>query len=104
MSQMSTSKDNPVTAGYARAYLEKLTALLGRLDPGSVEAVGRLLHRARAEGRQVFLMGNGGSAALASHAPVGPGKGGPRGREPRFRLLSLNHNRPSMTAAATAPL
>jgi len=66
MPTMSTSKDNPVTAAYARGYLEKLTGLLGKLDPLQVEAVGRLLHRARAEGRQVFLMGNGGSAALAS--------------------------------------
>src|SRR5438309_1364757 len=67
MPQMSTSKDNPVTAAYASGYLTKLTGLLGRLDPQQVETVGRLLHRARAEGRQVFLMGNGGSAALASH-------------------------------------
>src|SRR5213592_734444 len=97
MPQMSTSKDNPVTAAYARGYLEKLTGLLQRLDPQQVEAVGGLLHRARAEGRQVFLMGNGGSAALVA---VDLGKGCSRGRERRFRVLSLTDNVPWMTAVS----
>jgi len=100
MPPMSASKDNPVTAAYASGYLEKLTGLLGRLDPREVEAVGRLLHRARAEGRQVFLMGNGGSAALASHVAVDLGKGCSRGRERRFRVLSLTDNVPWLTAVS----
>src|SRR3989442_4963520 len=100
MPQMPRSKENPVTAAYASGCLEKLSRLLQGLDPQQVEAVGRLLHRARAEGRQVFLMGNGGSAALASHVAVDLGKGCSRGRERRFRVLSLTDNVPWMTAVS----
>lgn len=98
MPQMSLSKENPVTAAYAGGYIEKLTKLLKSLDPKQIESVGKLLHAARAEGRQVFVLGNGGSAALASHVAVDLGKGCSRGREKRFRVLSLTDNVPWMTA------
>ncbi|MCW8130598.1 MAG: SIS domain-containing protein [Planctomycetota bacterium] len=92
------AKENPVTAAYVSGYLEKLSALLKSLDPKEVEAVGKLLHQARDEGRQVFVLGNGGSAALASHVAVDLGKGCSRGREKRFKVLSLTDNTPWMTA------
>ena len=100
MPQLTTSAANPVTAAYASGYLEKLSALLKQLEPRSIEAVGALLHRARAEGRQVFLLGNGGSAALASHIAVDLGKGCSRGRAKRFRVLALTDNTPWLTALA----
>jgi len=91
---------NLATPGYVRSYLERLGALLKKLDPGEVSGVGQLLADARAEGRQVFLCGNGGSAALASHIAVDLGKGCSRNRPKRFRALSLNDNTPWMTALA----
>ena len=62
--------------------------------------MGELLSIARAEGRQVFLCGNGGSAALASHLAVDLGKGCSRNRDQRFKVLSLTDNVPWMTALA----
>lgn len=92
------ANENPVTAAYVSGYLAKLNKLLNSLDPKQVEAVGQLLHQARAEGRQVFVLGNGGSAALASHVAVDLGKGCSRGREKRFKVLSLTDNTPWLTA------
>ncbi|GMV82282.1 MAG: phosphoheptose isomerase [Planctomycetota bacterium] len=100
MPELKTTAHNPVTAGYAANYLKRLIEVLGRMDPKEIEAAGGALHRARAEGRQVFVFGNGGSAALASHVAVDLGKGCSRGREKRFRVLSLTDNVPWITALA----
>src|SRR6185295_19826260 len=89
---------NLVTTDYVRNYLGKLDTLLKTVDPKQVANVGEMLTAARAEGRQVFLIGNGGSAALASHLAVDLGKGCSRNREKRFRVLSLTDNVPWMTA------
>lgn len=91
---------NFTTPAYVRSYLERLGALLQKLNPDTVARVGQLLADARAEGRQVFLCGNGGSAALASHLAVDLGKGSSRNRPKRFRVLSLNDNTPWLTALA----
>lgn len=89
---------NVVTTDYVRSYLGKLDAVLKTIEPKEVSVVGGLLNAARHEGRQVFLCGNGGSAALASHLAVDLGKGCSRNREKRFRVLSLNDNMPWVTA------
>ncbi len=89
---------NFATPDYIRGYLGKLDATLKSLDPKEISAVGALLAAARHEGRQVFIAGNGGSAALASHVAVDLGKGCSRNREKRFRVLSLTDNMPWITA------
>jgi D-sedoheptulose 7-phosphate isomerase len=89
---------NVANSDYARSYISKLTAVLATIDPKQVEKAGELLTAARAEGRQVFLCGNGGSAAMASHIAVDLGKGCSRNREKRFKVLSLTDNVPWMTA------
>lgn len=94
----SSAPRNPVTVPYAKEYLAKLAQVLHALDPRQIEKAGVLLHAARAEGRQVFLLGNGGSAATSSHLAVDFGKGCSRGREKRFRVLSLTDNMPWITA------
>jgi len=58
------------------------------------------LERAYLEGRQVFIMGNGGSGSSASHAAGDLNKGVSYGRERRFRVLSLNDNMATLTAYA----
>ncbi|MCS6852397.1 MAG: SIS domain-containing protein [Gemmataceae bacterium] len=66
-----------------------------------LEAVARLVERLRAvleaEG-QVFVFGNGGSAANASHFATDLGKGASDRLARRFRVLSLTDNTPWMTA------
>lgn len=89
---------NLATPDYVRGYIGKLEAVLKSLDPREISAVGGLLAVARHEGRQVFIAGNGGSAALASHVAVDLGKGCSRNREKRFRVFSLTDNMPWITA------
>ena len=77
MPTMQTS--NPVSTDYVRGYLARVEHTLRTVDPKQVAKVGELLTYARNEGKQVFLCGNGGSAALASHLAVDIGKGCSRG-------------------------
>src|SRR5262245_4741563 len=71
------------------------------LDSISIEAVAKLigtLQQALAEDRQIFVFGNGGSAANASHFVTDLGKGASDKLAKRFRCLSLNDNVSWMTA------
>ncbi|HEY8751958.1 MAG TPA: SIS domain-containing protein [Tepidisphaeraceae bacterium] len=65
------------------------------------DAVAALIDRLRialAEDRQVFVFGNGGSAANASHFATDLGKGSSDKLGKRFRVLSLNDNVSWLTA------
>jgi len=80
---------------------EYLGRLIGTLEAMPLEAIGSLsdmLYRAYTDGKQVFVLGNGGSASTASHMAADLGKNtiGPNMR--RFRILSLNDNIPLLTA------
>src|SRR6266478_886203 len=80
---------------------EYLKAQKAALDSIPVEAVVKLigkLQKALAEGRQLFVFGNGGSAANASHFVTDLGKGASDKLMRRFRCLSLNDNVSWMTA------
>ena len=59
-----------------------------------------LLAAAWKEDRQVFVFGNGGSAANSSHFATDLGKGASDRLPRRFRVLSLNDNVSWMTAIA----
>lgn len=54
-------------ADFARRYVTYLGRLLSELDFGRIEELAHLLEDARRAGRSVYLVGNGGSAATASH-------------------------------------
>ncbi len=71
------------------------------LDSIPMEAVGQVIekfHQALREDRQIFVFGNGGSAANASHFITDLGKGSSDKLPRRFRCLSLNDNVSWMTA------
>jgi D-sedoheptulose 7-phosphate isomerase len=81
-------------AGYLAAQKEALDSI-------PVDAVDALIQRfqqALREDRQVFVFGNGGSAANASHFVTDLGKGSSDRLPRRFRVLSLNDNVSWMTA------
>jgi D-sedoheptulose 7-phosphate isomerase len=59
-----------------------------------------VLNQARVEGKRIFVMGNGGSAAMASHFACDLGKGTVQEGETRFKVISLNDNVPLLTAYA----
>src|SRR2546421_5271512 len=78
-----------------------LKAQKAALDSIPVEAVQKLiesLQKALAQDRQIFVFGNGGSAANASHFMTDLGKGASDKLPKRFRCLSLNDNASWITA------
>src|SRR2546423_15380570 len=78
-----------------------LKAQKAALDSIPIEAVAQLiekLRRALTEDRQIFVFGNGGSAANASHFITDLGKGASDKLGKRFRCMSLNDNVSWMTA------
>jgi D-sedoheptulose 7-phosphate isomerase len=80
---------------------EYLKAQKAALDSISVEAMEQLIQKfqkALAEDRQIFVFGNGGSAANASHFITDLGKGASDKLGKRFRCSSLNDNVSWMTA------
>lgn len=82
-------------------YLTDLKAALDALDPVQIKAVRERIGALRERGGQLFLCGNGGSAATASHLANDLGKGASWGRSgPRFRVIALTDNIPWMTALA----
>jgi D-sedoheptulose 7-phosphate isomerase len=72
-------------------------------DSIPMDAVAELIGRLRTalrENRQIFVFGNGGSAANSSHFATDLGKGASDKMGKRFRVLSLNDNVSWMTALA----
>ena len=85
----------------SRVYFEHLGRVVAKLPYRDIEEVTDLLHEAYRQSRSVFLFGNGGSAALASHFACDLGKGtAAAAHDKRFRVLSLTDNVPLMTAWA----
>jgi D-sedoheptulose 7-phosphate isomerase len=77
--------------------------LLKALDAVDLERVGQAIEwfrEARAEGRQIFVCGNGGSAATATHFVTDMVKGASYSRPTRFRILALTESVPTITAYA----
>ena len=75
--------------------------LLRSIETVDLEKVRRaidILSRARDEGRQIFVCGNGGSASTASHFACDMVKGASFGRRRRFRIMALTDSLPTLTA------
>jgi D-sedoheptulose 7-phosphate isomerase len=86
----------------SRSYFENYGRVVAELPYARIEQVADALYRAYQQERRVFLFGNGGSAALASHFACDLGKGttAPGNHHKRFRVLSLTDNIPLITAWA----
>ncbi len=90
----------------ATAYLDRLRAELARVDAAAVERWADLVFDVWTRGSTLYLIGNGGSAAAASHLSVDLGKGtvakGSLRDESlrRLRVVSLADNAPWITAVA----
>lgn len=80
-------------------YIEAHMRLLQQLDLAPVNELVARLERARIEGRRVFLFGNGGSMATASHFACDLGKGTIQPARPRFRVMVFD-SLPTLTAYA----
>ncbi len=84
-----------------KAYFQSLSNIIPRLPYASIEQIASIITRAIGEGRTIFVFGNGGSAATASHIVCDLGKtaiNGSGGSRPK--VIALNDNVPLMTAWA----
>ena len=79
-------------------YIQRQKAALDSIPTAGVAAVVDVLRKALLADRQIFAIGNGGSAANASHFITDLGKGSSDAIGRRFRCLSLNDNVAWMTA------
>lgn len=86
--------------GVAQAYIGGLVTALQAISPQTIARIAAVLERARAEGRLVLVLGNGGSAATASHFVVDLNKTANRPGHPRLRAVALTDNVPVLTAWA----
>ncbi len=79
-------------------YQARLSQVVARIPLDRVAQAVEWLREARDGGNTIFVCGNGGSAATASHFVCDVLKGCSYGRERRFRILALNDNLPTLTA------
>lgn len=87
-------------AEFARRYVKRLTEVLQELDCDAVAKVIEVFLDARSRGSTIFFLGNGGSAATASHFANDLGFGSsPEGHTP-FRAMSLTCNTAFLTCLA----
>ena len=85
---------------FAAGYRSELSSALDQIDNHKVAQAIDWLREARDENRQIFVCGNGGSAATASHLVGDLVHSASAGAEKRFRALCLNDSVPAMTALA----
>jgi D-sedoheptulose 7-phosphate isomerase len=83
---------------YAQEYKSKLMNALESLDLDAVSRAIEILAEARDNKRRIFVCGNGGSAASASHFVCDMVKGASFNRDSRFRIMALTDSVPIITA------
>lgn len=81
-------------------YIEVLQQTLDRLPKNLISQVIDILHRARINGNQVFIMGNGGSASTASHFVCDLAKNTRKDGLPHYRVIGLTDNMEIFSAYA----
>ncbi len=92
--------NQPTTAPKAAQYLAGTREVLANLDTGLIDQISERIWQTYKNGRTVYLFGNGGSAALASHIACDLAKGTMAHGHRRMRAVSLNDNVSLMTAWA----
>lgn len=81
-------------------YLSRLKATIDLISREELQGFLTLLMESLEAKRRIYVMGNGGSAATASHYVADFNKGLSLGKAQRFRFHCLNDNLPTLTAYA----
>lgn len=79
-------------------YFSELEQMLQAISLPHLETVLHLLEEAYRNGRRIFIMGNGGSAATASHFALDLAKNTIMPGAPRLKAISLTDHVPLITA------
>ncbi len=83
-----------------QAYIEGLYQCLEELSRQNIEAIAETVFEAYKRGKQIFIMGNGGSATTASHLARDLSIGAAVEGKPRVHATSLTDNPALVTAIA----
>jgi D-sedoheptulose 7-phosphate isomerase len=81
-------------------YLDLVKDTITKLDPIQIEKAVDAFMRVYQEGKTIYVMGNGGSAATATHIAGDMVKGASFGLEKRFRVMSFADNMTAIMAVA----
>lgn len=81
-------------------YFNRLKKTIDMVNIDEVNNLTFLLMDALEKGKQIFVMGNGGSASTASHFVCDFNKGLSYGKNKRFKFICLNDNIPMLMAYA----
>jgi D-sedoheptulose 7-phosphate isomerase len=88
---------------YIKKYLAEIKSLLTSQETDFIDKIDKLadiFNKVRKNKKTIFLMGNGGSAATASHVAIDFAKCTITEGLPRFRVIALTDSIPSMLAWA----
>lgn len=85
---------------HIKSYFVELQEILDNLSEEVIEQVLDILHDARNDNQQVFILGNGGSASTASHFVCDLGKNTRVPGTPNFKVMGLTDNMALFSALA----
>jgi D-sedoheptulose 7-phosphate isomerase len=85
---------------FSYRYIESLKRILDQFPHSYFERLIEVLLKAYQEERQIFVMGNGGSASTASHWVCDINKGCCLHHKKKFRMICLNDNMSTILAYA----
>ena len=85
---------------FPQQYKTELLKTIEGIELEKVNQAIELFREARANGRHIFVCGNGGSASTASHFACDIVKGASFNRPSRFRIMALTDQLPTLTAYA----
>jgi len=89
-----------VNESYIKNYLESVSGLVTEMPVKDIEEVARIILSCHGRGNQVFVIGNGGSAATASHFSCDLSKGTKIPGARWLKAVALTDNVPLLTAWA----
>ena len=92
-------RDSTSPSEYVKNYLSYISNLLEKLESDEIENVVNIFLKARQNGNRIFFIGNGGSAATASHFANDLAIGTRSNSNP-FAVMSLTDNNAVITAIA----
>ena len=81
-------------------YLSELASLLANLPRKPLADIAAAIKKTRMAKKHIYIFGNGGSAATASHMACDFGKNTRMPSQPNMRVLTFNDNMPTLSAFA----
>ena len=88
------------SSDFAKKYLVDLKELINGINMNEITEFIKEIENVYKNGKTIFIMGNGGSAATASHFACDINKGVSLKLQKKFKVLCLNDNIPIMLAYA----